>query len=244
MSRPFLLLTTRDDEVVAADEFANLPRLGDMRPGEAVRLRLEREPFPDLDVDDWSGIIVCGSPFDASAPEERKSELQRGIEAGVHGLLDQVLDRDTPYLGLCYGLGLLTLHLGGRMDTEHGEEISGPLLEVTPEGRGDPLLDGVPGRFHGYVGHHEAATDVAPGAALLVTNAHTPVQLIRVGRHVYGSQFHPELDLAGIQVRISEYADRGYYPPEERSRIEQGVASVDVAPAHRVLRNFVRLFRR
>lgn len=244
MSKPFLMLTSRDDEVVAADEAEALPRIGGLAPGEVVRVRLEREPFPEIDPRDWSGVILCGSPFDAGAPEERKPQLQRDIEARLGRFFDMALDQGIPYLGLCYGLGTLTRHLGGTLDTDHAEEISGPELRLTPAGHDDLLLEGVPDVFHGYVGHHEAASTVAPGATLLVTNDATPVQMVRVGERAWATQFHPELDLAGILVRINEYADRGYYPPEERSRIEEGVRSVDVTPAHRVLSNFVREFRR
>lgn len=244
MARPFLLLTSRTEEVVAEDEFRNLPRIGGMLPGEAVRVRLEREPFPDLDLDDWSAIILCGSPFDAATPEERKSERQRDVDAHLHALYNRLLDEDRPFLGICYGMGTLTLHLGGSVDTSHGEEISPVALAVTPQGREDPLLEGVPDRFQAYVGHHEAASALAPGARLLVSGGTAPVQMIRAGAHVYATQFHPELDLAGIRVRIEEYADRGYYPVAERQRVEDAVAAANVAPAHAILRNFVREFRR
>lgn len=243
MTKPFLLLTSRDDEVVAADEREALPRLAGMSPGEAHWVRMEREPFPEVDLAEWSGIVVCGSPFDASRAPEAKSDLQRGIEERLADLYDRVLSRDTPFLGICYGLGTFTLHLGGHVDDRYGEEISAPELHVTPEGRLDPLLEGVPDTFHGYVGHHEAAADVAPGADLLVTARDTPVQMIRVGERAYATQFHPELDVAGIDVRIREYADRGYFPPDEVDRVRTGVRSVDVSPAHLVLANFVRLFR-
>ncbi|MDN5964021.1 MAG: glutamine amidotransferase [Actinomyces sp.] len=244
MPKPFLMLTSRDDEVVAADELEALPRIGGLEPGEFVRVRLEREPFPDIDASQWSGVILCGSPFDAGAPEDAKSPLQREVETGLSRFYDMALEEGMPYLGICYGLGTLTRHLGGELDTDHAEEISAPELRLTEAGRNDLLLEGVPEVFHGYVGHHEAASEIAPGATLLVTTSATPIQMVRVGERAWATQFHPELDLAGILVRIEEYADRGYYPPEERSRIEAGVRAVDVTPAHMVLRNFVRRFRR
>ncbi|MCI1640920.1 MAG: glutamine amidotransferase [Actinomyces sp.] len=244
MSRPFLMLASRTEEVVADDEFRNLPRLAGMAPGEAVRVRLDREPFPEIDLDDWSGIILCGSPFDVSAPEGLKSAVQRDVEAHLGDLYDRMLQADAAFLGICYGMGTLTLHLGGAVDGSHAEEISAPRLTLTPEGRDDPLLEGMPERFRAYVGHHEAASGLAPGATLLVGGTVAPVQMIRAGESVYATQFHPELDLAGIGVRIEEYAGRGYYPPEERSRVEAEVAAADVRPVHLILRNFVRRFRR
>ncbi len=244
MSKPFLMLTSRSEEAVAEDEFRNLPRIGAMATGEAVRVRLEREPFPDIDLDNWSGIIMCGSSFDAATPEEHKSQRQRDIDSHLHALYDRLLFEDRPFLGICYGMGTLTLHLGGAVDTSGSEEISPAPLTVTPAGRDDPLLEGVPDHFEAYVGHHEAAATLAPGATQLVAGQVAPIQMIRAGAHVYATQFHPELDLASILVRIDQYADRGYYPVAERTRIEDAVRAANVRSAHQVLRNFVRLFRR
>jgi len=238
------MLTSRAEEVVAEDEFRNLPRIAGMAPGEAVRVRLEREPFPDIDLDDWSGIILCGSAFDAATPEEHKSPRQRDVDAHLDALYDRLLAEDRPFLGICYGMGTLTLHLGGAVGTAGGEEISPAALAVTAAGREDPLLEGVPDHFEAYVGHHEAAVALAPGATQLVAGLVAPIQMIRAGARVYATQFHPELDLAGILVRIDQYANRGYYPVEERVRIEEAVAAADVRSAHAILQNFVRLFRR
>lgn len=244
MAKPFLMLTSRDDEAVAADEAEALPRLAGLGADEVWQVRMESEPFPELDPTAWSGVIVCGSPWDVGAEESRKSARQREVEGHLSSLVDVVLNESVPYLGICYGLGILNLHLGGRVDTTHGEEIGAPALHLTDAGREDLLLAGVPAVFHGYVGHHEAVGSLAPGAELLVTADACPVQMVRVGERAWGTQFHPELDTAGIEVRIREYGDRGYYDPAESQRIWDDAHAVDVAPAHRVLRTFVREFRR
>lgn len=244
MAKPFLMLTSRDDEVVAADEAEALPRLAGLDAGDVVQVRMESEPFPDVDPAQWSGIIVCGSPWDAGAEESLKSPRQREVEAHLASLLDLVLTESIPYLGICYGLGTLNMHLGGSVDTSHAEEISAPELHLTAAGREDLLLAGVPDVFHGYVGHHEAVGRLAPGVELLVTSTGCPVQMVRVGERAWATQFHPELDTAGIEVRIREYADRGYYAPTDRRRIWDTAHAVDVTPAHRVLRTFAREFRR
>lgn len=244
MAKPFLMLTSRDDEVVAADEAEALPRLAGLDAGDVVQVRMESEPFPVLDPTAWSGVVVCGSPWDAGAEESSKSPLQRRVEAHLERLLDVVLEESVPYLGICYGLGILNRHLGGRVDTAHGEEIGAPELHLTDAGREDLLLSAVPEVFHGYVGHHEAVGLLAADAELLVTSESCPVQMVRVGERAWATQFHPELDTAGIEVRIREYADRGYYAPADRHRIWDAAHSVDVAPAHRILSTFAREFRR
>ncbi len=50
---------------------------------------------------------------------------------------------------------------------------------------------------------------------LLAESAACPVQAFRVGRNVYATQFHPELDLVGIRTRIDVYRHAGYFEPDQ-----------------------------
>ena len=243
MTKPFLMLTSRDDGPVLASEMAELPRIAGLGDDEHVHLRMEAGHLPDLDLADYSGIIVCGSPWDANADDHDTDARQVAAERWLSRLYTRVLGESFPLLGLCYGLGTLTLHLGGAVDTHHGEEISGIVLTKTDAGRADPLLEGTPDRFHAYVGHHEAVRELAPGMSVLLAGDDTPIQMVRVGEAAWATQFHPELDLAGVLVRVEQYGGR-YYPPEAAGAITEQVSSVDVSPSHRVLTNFVEAFRR
>ena len=211
-------------------------------PEELVNVRLERDPLPFVDFAHWDGIIMCGSSYDVSAPERKKSLRQRDVELNLAALAEAAIEADFPVLGICYGLGLVTQLLGGKVGPEISEDISAPVLRLTAEGRRDPILSGVPERFRAYVGHHESVTRPAPGMVPLVTGAVAPMQMARVGQNMYLTQFHPELDLDGINTRIESFADYGYYPPEERALVEARVQGVDVSPAHLILSNFVDRF--
>ncbi len=48
-----------------------------------------------------------------------------------------------------------------------------------------------------------------------------PVQAFRVGRNVYATQFHPELDVAGICTRIEVYKDFGYFDPDTAESLKE-----------------------
>ena len=242
MPKPFLMLTSRDDGPVLRAESADLPRFSGLTASEIRRVRIERE-LPDLDLSQYSGAFVCGSPWDAGADDHLKEERQVRAESWLRSFYDRALAESFPILGLCYGLGTLTLHLGGVIDTHHGEEISGITLTKTDAGRDDPLLEGTPDRFHSYVGHHEAVRELAPGMQVLLAGDATPIQMVRVGQGAWATQFHPEMDLDGVTVRINQYADR-YYPAEKAESIRAQVATVDTDPSRLILRNFVRLFQR
>lgn len=236
------MITSREQEILAQSEREALLRFTDLHPEELEWVRLDWEPFPKLDLAEWDGIILCGSRFDASANEAGKSPLQREVESALYDLYAEILRKDFPYLGLCYGLGTMTNYLGGTVDSRYTEEISAPTLTLTAEGRKDPLLAGMSPQFRAYVGHHEAVSEMAPGMTLLVSGEVAPVQMVRIGKNAYATQFHPELDLDGINLRIDIFADAGYYSPENRPLVEKRVQGVSTADAHLILLNFARLY--
>jgi GMP synthase (glutamine-hydrolysing) len=242
--RPFVLLASRAEDLAADGEYAAMLAFSGLRPDQLRRVRLEAGPLPDLDLDALSGILVGGSPFDASTPPEDKSATQQRVEKEMSALLDQVVARDFPFLGACYGVGTLGVHQGGVIDREHAEPISAVRITLTPEGRADPLLAEVPDSFDAFVGHKEACRVLPPSATLLASSPTCPVQMFRVRRNLYATQFHPELDVAGISTRIRVYRDYGYFDPAEADLVLAGVRDADVWAPPRVLAAFVRRYAR
>ena len=240
--RPFVLLATRAEDDAADAEYAAFLRFGGLAPGELRRVRLESTPMPDLDLDGLSGIFVGGSPYDASASS--KSEAQVRVEAEMSALLDEVVAGDVPFLGACYGVGTLGVHQGGVIDTTYGEPIGAVQISLTDDGVADPLLAGLPPVFDAYVGHKEACR-VLPGTATLLASSPTcPVEMFRVRRNLYATQFHPELDVDGIVGRIRTYADYGYFPPAELAEVVARVRATEVSVPPRILAAFVRRYAR
>ena len=240
--KPFLLLATRSEDDVADTEYASMLRLSGLRESELRRVRLEASPMPDLDLDDYSGIIVGGSPFTTSIPDEHKSDTQLRVEAELATLLDELLARDFPFLGACYGVGTLGRHIGGVIDDTYGEPISAPTITLTDAGRQDPLLEGLPTSFQAYVGHKEACSHLPETATILAGSAHCPVQMFRVKDNLYGTQFHPELTLDALVERMATYRHAGYFPAEEFDAVHRDVAAADVGDVHRILVNFVERY--
>ncbi|UFU08311.1 glutamine amidotransferase [Ruania halotolerans] len=242
--KPFLLLATRAEDAAAAAEHSAFLRYGNLTEGELVRHRLERDPLPALDLDEYSGVIVGGSPFNASDADELKSPVQHRVETELSALLDEIIERDFPFLGACYGVATLGVHRGGVVDTTYGEVVGATSITLTAEGRADPILDGVPDHFQAFVGHKEACTVLPADATLLATSATCPVQMFRVGANVYATQFHPELDSDGLLTRIAVYDRHGYYPSGAMEEIAEAARHADVSLAPRVLSNFTRRHRR
>src|SRR4029453_330628 len=95
------------------------------------RVRMEQGSIGRIDLDQWSGIILGGGPFQASDPEDSKSAVQRRVEAELAAPLDAVRARGHPFLGSCYGIGTLGRHKGAGVDRTYGEPISGVQIALT-----------------------------------------------------------------------------------------------------------------
>jgi GMP synthase (glutamine-hydrolysing) len=240
---PFLLLATRDHDDAAMAEYASVLRHTGLAPEQLRHIRVESEPLGPIDLAHYSGVILGGSSFNIS--DAVKSRVQERVEADLATLLDRIVDADFPFLGLCYGVGTVTNHLGGTVDREFGEPISAIEVTVTRSGLADPILSGVGERFQAFVGHKEACKDVPSTVTMLAIGAACPVQMYRVGANVYVTQFHPELDAEDLSARMRIYQHAGYFAPEELDELIAMVKASGVdGRQHLVLRNFVQRYGR
>lgn len=242
--KPFLLIATRPEDAAARGEYRAMLRYCGLTPRDVVYSQLDRSPLPRVDLDELSGVIVGGSPYSTSDPTEEKSPDQVRAESELSGLLDRVVARDFPFFGACYGVGTVGTHLGAVIDGTHREPISVIEVERTAAGAADPLLAGLPDVFTAFVGHKEAITVLPPRATLLARGAACPVQMFRVGQNVYATQFHPELDLAGISTRIRAYAHHGYFAAGELDVTLDAVRRRPVTHTGRILRAFAERYAR
>lgn len=237
--KPFLLLSSRADPRAAEDEYRGFLAAAGLAPEQLYRVRLEAADLPDLDLDRFSGVLLGGGPFNSSDPPDEKSDVQHRVERDLKRLLDDVVERDYPFLGACYGIGTLGVHQGGVIDRTFAEPIGSVEISLTADGVDDPLLAGIPGRFEAFVGHKEACRILPPGAVLLAQSPACPVQMFRVKENLYATQFHPELDRAGIITRAQVYQHAGYFPPHELDELIARLRAAVVTEPSRILRNFV-----
>jgi GMP synthase (glutamine-hydrolysing) len=237
--RPFLLLSSRAEDVAAEGEYEAFLRFTGLTPRELHRIRMEAAPLPALDLDAYSGVFLGGGPFNSSDPPEMKSASQHRVEDEMRVLLDRIVTRDYPFFGACYGVGTLGVHQGGVVDRTYAEPISAVRIQLTPDGLADPVLAGMAEEFDAFVGHKEACSVLPPNAVLLATTAACPVQMFRVKSNVYATQFHPELDLPGLLTRVHVYQNYGYFPPAEMDDLISRLQPAVVTEPGRMLANFV-----
>lgn len=245
MTKPFLILQLRPETEAADDEFDAILRKAGLKAEDVRRIRLDQRQLPgDLALDDHAGVIVGGGPGCVSDAPEEKSGIEARIEADVLSLMPQITKRDFPFLGCCYGIGILGKHLDGMVGKgRYGEPVGTSDCSLTKEGRADPLLADMPERFQAFVGHKEALETLPEGCAHLVQSPACPFQMVRHGRHVYATQFHPEADAQGFETRIKIYRHRGYFPPETADDLIDMCRAAEVYAPERILRNFVKRYR-
>lgn len=237
--KPFLLITTRGEDTEAADEHAAYCRLTGLLPEDLEWRRIESGPLGAIEFSRYSGIILAGSPFTVSEPEELKTPTERRVERELQELLTKVVQRDFPFLGVCYGIGTIGAHQGARVDRTYGETSQAARISLTDAGLIDPLLHQLPATFDAFVGHKEAITEVPDTITVLASSPTCPVQAFRVGANVYATQFHPELDTASFTSRVRAYAHHGYFEPGEVDTIVAVAEQADVRASHMVLGRFV-----
>jgi GMP synthase (glutamine-hydrolysing) len=107
-------------------------------------------------------------------------------------LVGELMRRGTPMLGVCFGSQLLAEAAGAQVRRAAQPEIGWHEVELTPEGRADPLLGFLPERFESLQWHHYEWL-LPPGAVALARSARCLQAFRLADRPVWGVQFHPEV---------------------------------------------------
>jgi GMP synthase (glutamine-hydrolysing) len=239
--KPFLFLSARPEVEAVGPEYEAVRRAMGVDAARLEHVRLDVEPLGAVRLDEVAGVVVGGSPYNVTTPDSGKHPVQRRVEADLARLAEAALERDHPLLFTCYGIGVLTRVLGGKVGTLHGEETAAVPITLTADGVADPLMGVLPERFDALVGHKEATERLPDDAVLLASSAGCPVQVYRVGRHVYATQFHPEVSAADFVARAQVYRHHGYFPASELRAVSERLAAASVTEPQRILRRFVEL---
>ena len=242
----FLILQLRPEPEAADSEYAAILQKAGLAPAQTHRIRLDAEPLPaNLNLHAYSGIIVGGGPGCVSDAPEDKTPTEAKIEAAVLSLMPEIIAGDIPFLGCCYGIGILGHHLARAVSKDaYSEPVGTSHCRLTEAGRADPLTRDLPSEFDAFVGHKEALQTLPEGCAHLVSSPTCPYQMIRYKQNIYATQFHPEADAAEFETRINIYKHKGYFPPEEAGRLIEMVHGAHVHAPAMVLRRFVERYQK
>jgi GMP synthase (glutamine-hydrolysing) len=241
---PFLLLSIRAEDAAADDEYGAMMRFAGLDENGLQRIRLTHRLLGEIDLADWSGIVLGGGPYNVSDAPDSKTQTQRRVESELLPLIGRIVDLDFPFLGCCYGVGTLGSVVGATVDRTYAEPVGALTVTLTEEGRRDPLFAELPDVFDAYGGHKEGASALPSDLACLAYSADCPIQAFRVGDNVYATQFHPELDADGICTRIDVYKDYGYFAPETADSLKSAALRRSIEHPPTILRRFSKRYAR
>ncbi len=158
------------------------------------------EPIPSLA--GYDALWVMGGPMDVW--EEERYPWLVDEKAVIREVVNA---RGMPFLGICLGHQLLADALGGTVASMISPEVGILDVELTPAGRSDPLLAGLPQGFKCLQWHDAEVVEPPPDATVLAGSSRCAVQALRVGENAYGLQYHVELTAS----TVSEWAQVSAY---------------------------------
>jgi len=154
-----------------------------------VRLDLD-EPLPEAGR--LGGLVVMGGPMGVHDVDEHP------WLAPERSLIRAAVDAGLPVLGVCLGAQQLAAALGADVTTGPVEEVGPGQVELTADGRRDPVLgpeyNGLSGTSLPCVHWHRDTFALPDGAVHLAATRAFPHQAFRFGPTAYGLQFHVEVD--------------------------------------------------
>ena len=101
-----------------------------------------------------------------------------------------VLTLGVPTLGICYGMQLLALELGGAVERTGASEFGKTELRADEGG----LFEGLPPVQTVWMSHRDSVTAPPEGARVVAGSPSTPIAAFESPeRGLYGVQFHPEV---------------------------------------------------
>jgi GMP synthase (glutamine-hydrolysing) len=153
---------------------------------------------PPRPLDDFGAVMVFGGAMHADQDEQHPWLRDETM------LLEELLDRHVPILGVCLGAQLLARAAHAPVWALDEPEIGWYEVELAPEARDDPVLGGLPTRFDAFQWHYY--TFGVPAGAVELARSAACTQAFRLGEWVWGVQFHPE---------VTEEQVRGWLAREE-----------------------------
>ncbi|BDZ40530.1 glutamine amidotransferase-related protein [Microbacterium suwonense] len=222
-----LYVCVRPERSAADAEHRSFAR--DLGIRNLARIDLLHASLESVEWEQYGGFVIGGSPFNVTSAD--KSEAQQAVEHDLERIAARAIDGAASALFTCYGIGVVTRMLGGRVTMDHPERVQATRIRITSAGTKDPLFGPSAPAMSVFTAHNESAAETPPDAELLASNDGCPVQAYRVGERLYATQFHPEASPQDFADRMAVYRAAGYFDPGEYAAIEQKVLSASVEGA-------------
>ncbi len=143
----------------------------------------------------YSEIVPYETPVEALRARRPRALVLSGGPASVYAdgaphVDPRVFEIGVPTLGICYGMQLMALELGGAVERTGGSEFGRTALRA---GQG-ALFEGLAEEQTVWMSHRDSVTAPPTGAVVTAGSPTTPIAAFEdAERGLYGVQFHPEV---------------------------------------------------
>lgn len=174
----------------------------------------------------FDGLMITGSPASVHDAAPWIARLEEQIR--------QMVGQGLPVFGACFGHQAIAKALGGTVGYNPDGWALG-LVETT-------VIDPAPwmgevDRFALYAAHKEQVTQAPAGVRIVTETPGCPVAGFAIGRHVYTTQYHPEIEPQFMADLLDEMA--GEAPQEV---LAQARASLATPPDQKVFAETIARF--
>jgi GMP synthase (glutamine-hydrolysing) len=222
------------------DPFEDLGFFAEVLEKQGADYRVLRLFEGEMPAEDWQHIdalIILGGPM--SVGEEDQFQFLRWEKRIIRAAIDEAV----PILGVCLGAQLIAESLGTKIYHGPVKEIGWSPISITPHGQVDSLLGYLPESATVFQWHGDGF-ELPQGAIHLASSVHFKTQAFRVGKSIYGLQFHlevtPTMIERWIDERSKDLALVPYVLPEKILADTHNYASTLKYYGERFLTEFVR----
>lgn len=167
-----------------------------------IRHLYRGDSIPALDHYDF--LLVMGGAMDVW-----ETEAYPWLVDEIAAIRQWTENRDRPFFGVCLGLQLLAVAMGGEVGKARAQEVGVMDVSLTRLGRSHAMTQNLKRPMKVMQWHHAEVTKTPAGAEVLAHSPVTPVQIMAVGPNILATQFHGELTPALIErwAQIPQYIE-------------------------------------
>jgi GMP synthase (glutamine-hydrolysing) len=145
-------------------------------------------PLEKIQARNPKGLILSGGP---------SSVYQRDAPKPESGLVSAI---KFPVLGICYGLQVIAVELGGEVQSSPSREFGYARLKILD--RESPLLADLPPEMDVWMSHGDSVTSVPSGFRVTALTDDAVNAFEDPSRGIFGVQFHPEVAHTPLGAQI------------------------------------------
>lgn len=223
MDLEFALLCADDEDIPAAENFER------ELPVPVTRFGVTDGELPPDGGGEFDAAVITGSWASVYWDLDWLPPLKNWVSTAI--------ECELPIFGVCFGFQLLADVLGGEIANRDAYELGFHQIEHADDSR---LFEGIDQEFLAFTSHSDDVTAIPLGGRRLAENQYSAHAFRR--DHVFGVQFHPEVDLETARALTAERE-----PSQERCPDAMATVSEENYRASKqstlVLENFVAYVR-